>query len=72
MRAIAVVIVIVLILVAIGWLQFSSPNGDPTIRVDTEKVSSDTSAVIEQSKQAVDRAAEKIDASIDREPVAQP
>lgn len=68
MRAVIIVLVIVLILAAVGWLQFSSPNGDPTLRVDTDKVKQDTTGIVEQSKQAIDRTAEAVDASIDREP----
>ncbi len=41
-----------------------------TLRVDTEKVRQDTSTIVEKSKQAVDHAAEKIDASIDSEPIS--
>lgn len=70
MRVLAVIVVIVLILAAVGWLQFSSLDGEPTVRFDTEKARQDTSEVIDQSKQAIDRAAEKIDASIDRDPIA--
>lgn len=78
MRAIIVIAVIVLVLGLVGWLRFSSPDGDPTIRVDTEKVRQDTSAIVEKSKEAVDgaarsidRAAENVDASVDREPIEQ-
>lgn len=79
MRALIVVAVIILIAVLVGWLSFSSPTGDPTIRVDTDKIDRDTSAFVEGSKAAVDkaastidRAAEKVDASIDREPIRTP
>ncbi|MCC7335044.1 MAG: hypothetical protein IT422_08105 [Pirellulaceae bacterium] len=70
MRALIVIVILLLILAAVGWLKFSSPNGDPTLRVDTEKVRQDTSTIVEKSKQAVDHAAEKIDASIDSEPIS--
>ncbi len=66
MRAIIAIAIVLLILGFIGWIQFSSPDGDPTIRVDSDKVKQDTSAFVEKSKRAVDNAAEKIDASIDR------
>lgn len=67
MRALIVIAVLVALLVWAGWLQFSSPNGDPTLRVDTDKVRHDTSNMVEKSKEAVDSAAQKIDASIDRD-----
>lgn len=69
MRALIVIAVIVLILGLVGWLQFSSPDGDPTIRVDTDRIKQDTSEIVEKTKDAVDRTVEKIDASIDREPI---
>ncbi|TWT53771.1 hypothetical protein Pla22_14040 [Rubripirellula amarantea] len=70
MRVVVLILVLVLVLGLIGWLQFSSPNGNPTIEVDTDKVRQDTSTIVEKTKNAVDSAAGKIDASIDREPVA--
>lgn len=70
MRALIVIVVLLLILAAVGWLKFSTPSGDPTLRVDTEKVRQDTSTIVEKSKEAVDSAAQKIDASIDNKPLA--
>ncbi len=70
MRVLVVIAVLVLIFAWAGWLKFGSPSGDPTVRVDTEKVRQDTSAIVEKSKEAVDHAAEKIDASIDRDPLS--
>lgn len=69
MRAIIAIAVVLLVLGLVGWIQFSSPNGDPTVRVDSDKVRRDTSMIVEKSKQAVDSAAEQIDASIDRNPL---
>ncbi|MCC9655059.1 hypothetical protein [Rhodopirellula halodulae] len=76
MRAFIFIAAIVLVLVVLGWLRFTSDDGDPTVRVDTDKVRQDTSSLVETSKdaadgaaQTIDRAAESIDASIDREPV---
>ncbi|TWU25420.1 hypothetical protein Pla52o_17210 [Novipirellula galeiformis] len=71
MRALIVVVVLLVILGLVGWVRYSSPNGDPTLRVDTEKVKEDTSAIVEKSKQAVDDAARKIDASIEQTPAEQ-
>ncbi|HBJ35708.1 MAG TPA: hypothetical protein DDZ51_13375 [Planctomycetaceae bacterium] len=61
MRAVLIIAFLVLILVAIGWLRFFSPDGDPTVQVDTEKVQEDTSAFVEQSKRVAGDAAEAID-----------
>ncbi len=71
MRALIVIVVILLILGLVGWLRFSLPDGNPTIRVDTQKVKQDTSELMENSKQAVDIAAEKIDQSIDRDTITE-
>ncbi len=69
MRAVIVIVVVVFVLALIGWIQFGSSDGDPSIRVDSEKVKRDTSSVVEQSKVIIDDAAQKIDASIDPEPL---
>lgn len=61
MRAVIIVAFLILILVAIGWLRFFSPEGDPTVQVDTDKVQEDTSAFVEESKRIVGDAAEAID-----------
>jgi hypothetical protein len=69
MRAVIVIVVIVLVLGLVGWLQFSSPNGEPTIRVDTDKIKQDTSQIVEKAKDVVEETAENLDTSIDREPL---
>lgn len=69
MRVLIVICVILLVLAVIGWLRFSSDSGDPTIRLDTEKIQTDSSEMMRQSRQAIDSAAREIDASIDAEPV---
>lgn len=69
MRALIAIVLLMLVLGLIGWLRFSSPDGNPTIQVDTEKVKQDTAEIVEKSKQAVDTAAKKIDANIDSDPV---
>ncbi len=70
MRALIVVIVILVVLGFVGWIKFSSPDGDPTLRVDTNKVKEDTSAIVEKSKelthQAVDEASDDVDATFNR------
>jgi hypothetical protein len=69
MRALIVIAVIVLILGLVGWLQFGSPGGDPTIRVDADRIKQDTAEIVEKTKEVVDGIAKKVDASIDREPI---
>jgi hypothetical protein len=76
MRALIFVVAIVLLMAVIGWLRFTSDDGDPSVRVDTDKMKQDTSSLVETTKDAadgaanaIDRAAGNIDASIDREPV---
>ena len=69
MRAVILIAVIVLILGLLGWLQFSSPDGDPTIRVDTDRIKQDTSEIVEKTKDVVDEITGKVDASVDREPI---
>ncbi len=61
MRAVIIVAFLILILVAIGWLRFFSPDGDPAVQIDTDKVQEDTSAFVEESKRIVGDAAEAID-----------
>ncbi|MCO8123200.1 hypothetical protein NHH03_15740 [Stieleria sp. TO1_6] len=68
MRAIIVIAVIVLVLGLVGWLRFSSPDGDPTIRIDTDKVNDDTTAIVERSKEAVESIGAKVEESIDHKP----
>jgi len=60
MRALIIIILLLLVLGFVGWLQFSNPDGDPTIRVNTEKVKQDTTTIIEKSKNALDNASENL------------
>jgi hypothetical protein len=69
MRAVIVIVVIVLVLGLVGWLKFSSPDGDPILRVDTDKIKQDTSELVEKAKDVVDGTAENVDANIDLEPL---
>ncbi|MEZ6137675.1 MAG: hypothetical protein R3C53_22540 [Pirellulaceae bacterium] len=61
MRAVIAIAVILLILGFVGWLQFSSSDGDPTIRVDTDKIQQDTSEVVDKTKEAFEGMAEQVD-----------
>jgi len=56
MRALLVIVVVVLALVLIGWLQLSSPDGDPSIRLDTEQVEKDTESMVDASKEIAEEA----------------
>lgn len=53
-RALIIIVALVIIMGLVGWLQFSSTDGDPTIRVNTEKVKQDSSRILEQSKKALE------------------
>ena len=61
MRAILVIVVILVVLALVGWVSFSTPDGDPTLRIDADKVKQDTAVIVEKSKQAIDNVANKID-----------
>jgi hypothetical protein len=65
MRAIVIVAFLILLMVAIGWLRFYSPDGNPAVEVDTDKMKEDTSAFVEESKKAMEGAADAIDRRID-------
>ncbi len=69
MRAVIVVVLLAFVLGLIGWLRFSSPDGNPTIQVDTDKVKHDTEQIVEKSKQAIEAATDRVDATVDPEPV---
>jgi len=71
MRAVVIILVLLLILGLVGWIQFGSPDGDPGIRIDTQKVEEDTSKMVQKSKQAIGDAAEKIDESMQRDTVTE-
>ena len=73
MKGLVITVAIVLLLLLIGWLQFSTPDGDPTIRIDTDKVEQDTSAVVDKAKEAAREVDRRVDVKIDtsREPVSE-
>ena len=68
LRAIIVIVLLAIILSFVGWLSFSSPDGDPTIRVNADKVKQDTSAIIDKGREVINNAGDNIEQS---EPVAQ-
>ena len=61
MRALIVIVLLAVVLGLVGWVTYSTPDGDPTIRVNTEKVKQDTSEIVERSKRAIDATSERID-----------
>ncbi len=65
MKGLVITVAIVLLLLLIGWLQFSNPDGDPTIRIDTDKVEQDTSAVVDKAKEAAREVDRRVDVKID-------
>lgn len=68
MRAIIVVAIVVLVLALVGWIQFSSPDGNPTIQIDTEKVKEDTSTLVEKAKGAAEEVDRRVDVNVDTSP----
>lgn len=76
MRVLIAVIVIVAILGFVGWIKFGTPNGDPTLQLDTNKMKEDTSAIVDKSKELtnqaldqVDRGRDNVDATFDAGPI---
>ena len=65
MRAVIVIVVLAVVLVLVGWVSFSSPEGNPTIRVNSEKVKNDTAVIVDKTKQAVENVADKVDDGTD-------
>ncbi len=65
MRALVAIIVIFIILGFAGWITFSTPNGEPTLRVDTNKVKEDTSAIVEKSKELTHQAVDQVEDATD-------
>ena len=54
MRFILTLILLLIVLAVFGWISFSSPDGNPTLRVNTERVKEDTSRIIDRSRDAID------------------
>ncbi len=72
MRVLLVIVALVLVMLVIGWLRFSSPEGNPTIQIDGDKVKQDTSSLVDSTKSAVNQAADSIDNSIDDSDIDDP
>jgi hypothetical protein len=56
LKAFLAIVVLVLVFILVGWLRVGMPEGDPTIRVDKDKVKQDTERIVESAKQAIDKA----------------
>ena len=54
MRFILTIILLLVVLSIFGWISLSSPDGNPTLRVNTERVKADTSRIIDRSRDAFD------------------
>lgn len=54
MRALVIAIVVVLVLALLGWLRFSTPDGKPTMQIDTQEMQEDSGEIVEQGKAAVE------------------
>jgi hypothetical protein len=67
MRAAIVILVLVVIFGLVGWVKFGSPNGDPTIQLDSDKIKQDTSEIVEKTKEVVEQTSSKIDSTFDDE-----
>ncbi|KAA5545866.1 DUF3810 domain-containing protein [Roseiconus nitratireducens] len=67
MRGLIITVLIVALLFFAGWLQYSTTDGDPTIRVDTEEVKEDTAKMVEKANQLAGKVGESIDAKPNEE-----
>lgn len=54
MRALLVAVVVVIVLALLGWLRFGTPDGNPTLQIDTEEIREDSGEIVEQGKAAVE------------------
>lgn len=61
MRTILIIILVAVVLGLVGWLSFSNPDGNPTLRVNTDKIKQDTSTVIEKTKDLANDSIDQVD-----------
>ena len=71
MRAILVIVLLVVVLCLVGWVSFSNPDGDPSLRIDSTKVKEDTAAIVEKSKEALNNLSNKMDDNDDPQGVTE-
>ncbi len=60
MRALIIIVLLVVVAFAIGWITMDRQEGSVNLRVNTEKVESDTNRVIEGAKDAVSTTEEAV------------
>lgn len=60
MRTVIVIVVIVVALAAIGWLSFGTPQGEPTIQIETEEVEQDTEDMARAGSRAVEEVGDRL------------
>lgn len=72
MRAVTAILAFVLILGLAGWLQFGSPDNDPNIRIDTDKIKQDTSVIVDKAKDAADEIDRRVDVDVNTSPDPEP
>lgn len=65
MRVIVVAALVIVALLFFGWLQFRTPDGKPTIQVDTDKIKADTATVVEKAKGAAEAIDRRVDIDVD-------
>ncbi|WP_153555587.1 hypothetical protein [Roseimaritima sediminicola] len=70
MRAVVIIVVILLVLVLLGWLKFSTNDGNPAIQLDTQEIQDDTNRAVEGVKGAAEKVDEQIDIEVRRKPEA--
>ncbi len=59
-RVLFVIVAIVLLLMLFGWLRYGTPDGRPSIQVDTDKVQQDTNEIANQTERVIERATEAV------------
>ena len=60
MRLILAIVLLVVIAFFLGWLKFSSDDSGATIRVDGSEVREDTEAIVDGTKDLINKGAEKV------------
>ena len=71
MRALLVIVVLVVVLALVGWISLSTPDGDPTLRVNSDKVKEDTAVIVDKTKQAIGNVADKVNESTESQSVTE-
>ncbi len=74
MKAILITAVIMALLFGLGWMSFTSNDGNSSVTIDTNKVKEDTSKAVEKSKEIVEEGIDKLKGatSDDKNPEGEP